>query len=96
MKMFFALAAAALTATTLSVPASAGTVGCKPGEPMNSSAKATNCRGWGPASSTVRQPVAGTYAYVPSSRMIVEPRAYFTPDLENEEGGTGVSGGAAN
>ena len=96
MKILFALTAAALAASALTAPASAATIGCDPGND-HASAKATDCHNW--ASSTKRHRASGAYAYVPSSRMAVAPRGRVTPylpDLENEGGRTGVSGGAAN
>jgi hypothetical protein len=88
MKMLFALTAAAIAATTLSAPASAGTIGCDQGAPMNSSFKATDCPEWNQASSAT-----AAFAYAPS-RKVVAASANYLPDLENEGGR--VSGGAAN
>jgi hypothetical protein len=94
MKMLFALTAAALAVSALSVPASAGTIGCRQGDPITSSAKATNCDSWGSESSAMNQPRAEAgFAYVPTARTIVAPSARYLPDLENEGGRTGVSGG---
>ena len=51
----------------------------------------------GPASSAMPQERAGeASAYARPSRTIVTPSARYLPDLENEGGGTGVSGGAAD
>jgi hypothetical protein len=92
MKMLFALTAAALMATALSIPASAGTVGCDQGNTMSSSA-ATNCHNWRPANAAVNQPTArAAFAYAPSSHTIVTPSTEYFPD--NGEG-TGISGGSA-
>ncbi len=57
----------------------------------------TSAQSWGPASSAMSQPRAGeAFAYGRPSRTIVAPSARYLPDLENEGGKTGVSGGAAN
>jgi hypothetical protein len=88
MKILFALTAAAIAATALSAPASAGTTGCDQGAPLNSSVKATDCPEWNQTSSAM----AG-FAYAPS-RPVVAASAHYLPDLENEGGR--VSGGSAN
>ena len=54
----------------------------------------TWAQSWGSAMS---QPRAGeAFSYGRPSRTIVAPSARYLPDLENEGGKTGVSGGAAN
>lgn len=86
MRMLFATIV--LSAAALSSPALAGTIGCKPGEPMNASAKATNCRDWPQAAmaTPMYRPYHAAYAYVPEPRIRTGGRT--NPP-------TGVSGGAA-
>jgi hypothetical protein len=88
-KMLFALTAAALMATALSVPASAGTTGCDQGAP-DGTVKATNCK-WDSAN----EPTAA-FAYVAPSRTIVAPHQRSTLyRADSDYGTTGVSGGSA-
>jgi hypothetical protein len=92
MKIMFTLTAAVLTTVALSLPVSAGTIGCKSDQP-NASIRASDCRTWHQSRSArtarVRHGTA-SLAYAPRSRTIARP-AHIRP-TDNE----GVKGGASN
>jgi hypothetical protein len=92
-KILFALTAAALATTALSVPASAGTIGCDQGAP-SFSVKATNCK-WDSANAPSASTAA--FAYVAPSRAIVAPQQRSTLyRADSDYGTTGVSGGSGD
>ena len=90
MKTLFALTAVSLMTAALSVPASAGTIGCDVGN-ANASVNATNCSTW---QETASQPTTGksAFAYVAPSRAQAAPSTLYNPTADDE----GVKGGAGN
>ena len=91
--ILFALTAAAIAATAVSVPASAGTIGCDPGNPTGQTS-ATSCRFWNNADQTSAQQ---SYAMAQQS-YAMDRKVYDSAPLNSDLpfGHTGVSGGAAN
>lgn len=93
MKIVLTLTAAVLTTAALSLPVSAGTIGCKSDQP-NASVKASDCRTWHRSRSARVAPVrygTASFAYAPRSRTIVRPARTIGPSDDE-----GVKGGAAN
>ena len=103
MKILLTLTAAALTTAALSLPASAGTIGCKSDQP-DASVHASDCRTWHQTSRSMGVPssrslgitheqrASGSLAYAPRSRSKVVRQQRFIGPSDNE----GVKGGSAN
>jgi hypothetical protein len=95
MKIVLTLTAAALTTAALSLPVAAGPIGCKDGEPIYSSVKASDCRTWYSSGSARIAPArrsTAALAYAPRSRSTIVRRTPSIGPSDNE----GVKGGAAN
>jgi hypothetical protein len=95
MKIMLTLTAAVLTTAALSVPVSAGPIGCKAGEPINSSVKASDCRTWYSSRSARIAPAlrsTAAFAYAPRSQTTIVRRTRSIGPTDNE----GVKGGAAD
>src|SRR4051812_5773075 len=94
MKIVFTLTAAALTTAALSLPVSAGTIGCKSDQP-DASVKASDCRTWHQSRSArithVRRGTA-SLAYAPRSHRTVARHRPLVGPSDTE----GVKGGSAN
>jgi hypothetical protein len=94
MKIVLTLTAAALTTAALSLPVSAGTIGCESDEPY-ASFKATDCHSWRSLRSARIVPMrwgTSAFAYAPRSRTNIVRRGRFIGPGDDE----GVKGGAAN
>lgn len=93
MKILLTFTAAALTTVALSLPVSAGTIGCKSDQP-NASLKASDCRTWHQSRSSSIAPMqrgTASLAYASRShRAVVRHHPPIGPsDTEGVKGGAG-------
>ena len=92
MKILLTFTAAALTTVALSLPVSAGTIGCKSDQP-NASLKASDCRTWHQSRSSSIAPMrrgTASLAYARPHHAVVRHHPPIGPsDTEGVKGGAG-------